>query len=124
MNAKELNKKLAEWAEIRYVKHTVQVCGQMIERYEWHYPDGSFHHCAPDFPLSLDACFKWLVPKYIRALEDSGLHTAAAWSRMFSNWLNNMVAITGENPALALCLAIEKQALLKAIQANPNQPVK
>ena len=105
MDEQVLNKKLAEWAEIRYVKHTVQVCGQMVERYEWHYPDGSFHFNSPDFPNDLNACFKWLVPKLDKV---KIILNEAPSGDVFWNAQANDAKVTSETPALALCLAIEK----------------
>jgi len=43
MSEQELNKRLAEWAGINL--------------------SGVPNGCDPQFHLSLDACFKWLVPK-------------------------------------------------------------
>lgn len=65
MTEQEINRKLAEWAGFKYVKHVVQVCGQPSERYEYHYPNGSFHFSSPNFTQSLDACEKYLFPKVI-----------------------------------------------------------
>ena len=101
----ELNKKLAEWVGIRYVKHAVQVCGQLSERYEWHYPDSSFHPYSPDFPHSLDACFKLLVPQAIAELANMDLSTIKeATKKLFQLWVEQ----EAETHTLALCLVIEK----------------
>ena len=80
---------------------------EFVNNYRWLYPDGTYHKQALDFSYSLDACFKWLVPKlryislhydskrkYLVSVdggEDAGVEVAEA-----------------ETPALALCLAISK----------------
>jgi len=51
MTDQELNKKLAEWAG--WVK---------LKTAGWKDVMGELHF-EPNFTLSLDACFKWLVPK-------------------------------------------------------------
>ena len=117
---KELNGKLAEWAG--FVKRegvktfkkeggtlytetgdwwkTPSVCGYQGE-YEF----------LPNFTQSLDACFKWLVPK----LEEWGIASdythpqmlgyiaTATLTKPFSHQVAH-----AETPALAFCLAIEQ----------------
>lgn len=72
----------------------------------WQYPNGDHSRALPNFPESLDDCFKWLEPGlayYHIDNQDKPEHWA-------------MVSIDGihyrdsyaETPALALCLAIEK----------------
>lgn len=75
-------------------------------------------HALPNFPEDLSACFKWLVPK----LQDKGI-TVDLYGFEHRGFAVNLVSIfpiddTGscptlgdskdDNPALALCLAIEK----------------
>lgn len=96
MDEQELNKKLAEW---------VGVDSFPI------YPTG---YDYPDFTQSLDACFKWLVPRLAEwsisnKERDEGevlpyaeigyRNDSNKWS-YFEEW--------AETPSLALCLAIEK----------------
>jgi len=70
----------------------------------WVSPDG----VAGDLPpIDLNSLFKYAVPKAIRIYEDKGLHTAEAWSRLFSEWLHIM-AIVNSDPALALFWAIRE----------------
>jgi len=100
MAMNELNKKLAEWAGLTHIQ-------------TWQFSD-SFHieFRASDgmiyFPLafteSLDACFKWLVPKLAHYFIGDSVHghTAAVWNQGYS------YGAKGDTPALALCLAIEK----------------
>ena len=51
MNEQELNKKLAKWAGMK----KVDSCQWKIEGHTQYY--------TPYFTISLDACFKWLVPE-------------------------------------------------------------
>lgn len=105
MNEQELNKKLAEWVGFHKRQPEISV--------DWWRPDGQYEgSCLPDFPHSLDACFKWLVPKLneqalrIRLINQpvggntffcaiGGKHLAHGWAE-------------AETLAIALCLAIEK----------------
>jgi hypothetical protein len=68
----------------------------------------------PNFPESLDACFKWLVPKlyrdnyYYDLLQwDNGRHKAII-SKATVEWAVTASDTIAETPALALCRAIEK----------------
>ena len=97
----ELNKKLAEWAGFRY-------------------RNGLWIHSERDgvtmdllnFTDSLDACFKWLVPKLLswgmdNEHEDNpnmGIVFYCTTDKTFKVWEQAYVA----TPALALCKAIEK----------------
>ena len=100
---KELKKKLAEWADWEELTDTPfgTIGFDPLEK------QGAvlYKRSIPDFPESLDACFKWLVPKLytlqITTLENRGTTAEAQ--------LNNKWGVGGnEAPALALCLAIEK----------------
>lgn len=85
----ELNKKLAEWAGLE---------------------DALGLDRVPNFTHSLDACFKWLVP---RASED-GYEVAIStegkdcYGELFGQGQGDHLQADVETPALALCLAIEK----------------
>lgn len=93
---KELNKKLAEWAGFK----------EKGTGYVW--PDRRFDK-VPDFTESLDACFRWLVPK---------LHQVTIIQEFNSEAYADVVIQPeyeylhykewAETPALALCLAIEQ----------------
>ncbi len=52
--------------------------------------------------FGLNNLFKYAVPFYIRYYEDKGMHTAEAWSRLFSEWLQWMTTKIGNDPTLAL----------------------
>jgi len=115
MDEQELNKKLAEWAGFKWrqFEHPIKVWGE-----EW---EGAWFHLdipelpipkesLPNFTNSLDACFKWLVPKFYRY-----------WMTRTNNCKEHRFEFSwgdadgfvfyyaeAETPALALCLAIEK----------------
>ena len=109
MNKEALNKKLAEWAGLEW---------KMTTGGERCLFDGD-DICSPTannnlvpFTESLDACFKWLVPRLW--ICNITLEEAIFWDVHVSipdyhgkNKHGNGQALD-ENPALALCLAIEK----------------
>ena len=125
MNEQEL-KQLAEWAG--FTKPIPSVPLDQLDELEkeiyndfWIYPDGTntldhvteklVSHGLPYFPKSLDACFKWLVPKleewsiasdYTHSQMEGYIATATV-TKPFSHNVAH-----AETPALALCLAIEK----------------
>jgi len=110
MAMNELNKKLAEWAGLTHIQ-------------TWQFSD-SFHieFRASDgmiyFPLafteSLDACFKWLVPKlkedesFWSSYDFTEVVAPPAWEVTLCKWGGTEFVGEAETPALALCLAIEK----------------
>jgi len=100
MSEQELNEKLAKWAgfeKVEYLNTSGEVCGR-----HWTLPDKSNGYpTLPNLPKSLDACFKWLVPKVLT--EIGRCETVVL--------VNNAVCDAVENNgeiALALCLAIER----------------
>ena len=86
MKEQELNKKLAEWAGLHPRERSD---GHTIERID-----------QPNFTQSLDACFKWLVPEAHNKLGDIKFYN------LMAHWIRD--TIYGKEPALILCLAIEK----------------
>jgi len=106
MNEQELNNKLAEWAGFKL---------RWFNDYSWIWTDPSGNdleprELLPNFLQSLDACFKWLVPKVRQDAEDArGLPVDGEQTirDLLYNWSLD-VAIRKVTPALALCLAIEK----------------
>jgi len=104
----ELNKKLAEWAGFKKSSLYVE---------QWIYPDigesgklDELFDDVPNFTDSLDACFKWLVPKLKRVglwTTPKGFFRWEVISLDKDNYYNSYYAERG-NPALALCRAIEK----------------
>ena len=111
----ELNKKLAEWAGIRYEPD--QDVFKVI------FPDGSWYNIGhnwvldevePNFTESLDACFKWLVPElyereyYYELLQWNSRQHKAIINKRTVEWAVTASDAVAKTPALALCLAIEK----------------
>lgn len=98
MTEQELNKKLAEWAGVEEQK--VYVPDPMD------YPDHKLilaRSSYPDFTHSLDACFKWLVPKAREELTQDRLYL------VLYNWISSIGYFDGDSEsALALCKTIEK----------------
>ena len=108
--------KLAEWAG--FSKTIPKVPFNELSELErdlwesiWIYPDevevNLLHSSLPNFTESLDACFKWLVPK----LDWVTLHLTPEkdglwWSSV--GVVNRHFNYRCKEPALALCLAIEK----------------
>jgi len=125
MDEQELNKKLAEWAGWTHIPYRIHPAEQYkINDDCWLEPGyDTFtleHWCfnPPEFSRSLDACFKWLVPKLNKLCDimlswskgnkqrafhvSKNKYTATVWL------VDKTVEGSGEHPALALCLAIEK----------------
>jgi len=111
MYKQELNRKLAEWAGFT----SIEVYNDGFVGYT---PVAQYDSHIPLFTQSLDACFKWLVPKARE--EYPNLSVTLFYDNMFaqketcrlkkwdgSGW--QLLCIEeAECPALALCLAIEK----------------
>ena len=115
----ELNEKLAEFAGFQrgkgrktfkkeggtlYIDTSVWWLTPIVSGYR-----GEYEH-LPNFTRSLDACFKWLVPK----LTDYGVliyshvqHKKWEVSLLHEQTGQAHTAVAG-TPALAFCLAIEK----------------
>lgn len=104
----ELNEKLARFAGFEYSE----------SRDVWHWPEEHDYNQAfhpgrlslPDFTNSLDALFKWVVPKLPEAME-------IILSRVGSNWLATLwgmcgditdIVVKSDSPAEALAEAIEQ----------------
>lgn len=114
---KELNKKLLEFAGFKFG----HIKGEG-NYYSYLSSDEKFYGCI-DFTESLDACFKWLVPKVLEKLIPVSI-LAYPVSGKYPN-IGFHCELNGEakqypteagNPALALCKAIEqlidKQSIL------------
>ena len=143
IDEKALNEKLAKWAGFHehewehYEKKDAiipplgnwedkwysrcKTCGFDIvqsdrDNNSYTYPDRSMWRILPFFIQSLDACFKYLVPKLIKEnVWDIELKNSPYYPNQFQvvieRSLNPHLAryqAQSENPALALCLAIEQ----------------
>jgi hypothetical protein len=98
----ELNRKLAEWA-LKKVPCELCMGGDFKAL------DGTMFYGIydlPEFTESLDACFRWLVPK-LSVRIDQMFGSWVGWAKIkgTSNWQSG---VNKGSPALALCLAIEK----------------
>ena len=113
----ELNRKLAEWAGFENISHlAIKPHPNFVM---WRCPDGgTIFDNAPNFTQSLDACFKWLVPKLTNIKQMGSRKTVeiirffefkkdSTWCHLETDWQAEFETI-GETPALALCNAIEK----------------
>jgi len=112
---KELNEKLAKWAGWRqlplgkrgfHYEGTVRLPNWIAPEYtnEQYYMSRSY---PPNFTNSLDACFKWLVPKldyYCLTPEDNskGYYAEVLIGEDYAEYFQ------AKTQALALCRAIEK----------------
>jgi len=108
----ELNRKIAEWVGFAEVEHHPCYCPTQCKY--WHGIDGEFlgkYGDLPDFPHDMQACFEHIVPKlrklgcswYIGQPEGDIVHSHIHWiakDKKFSGY--------DEEPATALCLAVEK----------------
>ena len=110
----ELNKKLAEWAGFYTItEHYDCGYGDTIAT-SWVHKDCYDSNKPPDFINSLDACFKWLVPKlagdYQLTFEWAlgGIECSWTIEECCESIKRNCYHCNAETPALALCLAIAK----------------
>jgi len=117
----DLNRKLAEWVGFIYDESLRTSIYKPSTK--WITPDGHIMDGIPDFAHSLDACFKWLVPKLregrgrIRIGFDyfdtgGGEVVIEEYVKLITGWywtyLSHYQPARGFDPALALCKAIEK----------------
>jgi len=100
----ELNEKLAKW--VGFTKITAEG--------GWNWPDGKRMIHPPDFCNSLDACFKWLVPKLIEkdcditiALGANGDIDIYIWTPLGERFEENN-QFPDDTLTSLLCKAIEK----------------
>jgi len=119
---KELNEKLAKWAGFQPRDHSENDDHRVVHEWRtWPLPSGGpipeIRDYVPDFTNDLNACFKWLVPHIGMVWIETGSwgkdgedeagtdSTISIWSNKEDNWSYHS---SDENPALALCRAIEK----------------
>ena len=108
MNEQELNKKLAEWAGFKIEDSVINGVHDWIA---YDKNKQGYRIITANFTQSLDACFKWLVPKLYRV--SIGVNNAPDGNVFWNAFVGyeepeQLVGVTNANPALALCLAIEK----------------
>lgn len=121
MNNEKLSKKLAEWVGFTWYDEPCSYKG-CSGHCGWRYPDGNTvqplgMRGLPNFLSSLDACFKWLVPRLdlyeiIFSAKESvnGYVCQLVWHSKDPDRLgmHDHVTECGDTPALALCKAIEQ----------------
>lgn len=104
MEYEELNRKLAEWVGLQW---------KLATNGEKHWFDGE-NICSPTidgqipFTSSLNACFKWLVPKLLGGVMIEFGRWGEGWSVEINTETDDRYTAYGETPALALCKAIEQ----------------
>ena len=116
----ELNERMLEFAGFK-LKPTTRSWGTMDwPDYSWHEPDGKVHRdecMLPDFPHSLDACFKWLL----KPICDRFIASTSSYSdyqmvliAFFTRWVADFVTnaayhdkVEPELEALAFCRAVD-----------------
>ena len=115
MADQELNEKLAEWAG--FEKKLAFESGK--HKFYWYVSPGG-EEADVQFTTSLDACFKWLVPKEIDyekddyQIEITWVTFCKNWCEVTYNWAygefgdHDRIHVESETPALALCKAIEQ----------------
>ena len=115
----ELNKKLAKWANWVYDEGAEYIGGggnNTSLMYGLWYPPGDHKTgftSPPHFTESLDACFKWLVPKLEHWSLWWGISRASGLAHGSNNaevWIRHAYgyAYDDNTTALAFCLALEK----------------
>ncbi len=109
----ELDKKLAEWAGFKAGEVFTQ--GMLTGHQHFDAPDGTafLDIDMPNFTQSLDACFKWLVPKLNLLWGSTGrleFHPGKGITTCYIFLSNGVFEGASEESSLALCLALEKLA--------------
>jgi len=128
MDEQELNKKLAEWAGFKLKDNPYYSTERLSNgeggfhleqvRYQSYWDkDGYAHLKLPSFIQSLDCCIKWLIPKlnelgwgmnFFQAINNEYWKCVLwEWGNPFTTALDH-IREDSKDPALALCLAIEK----------------
>ena len=104
---KELCKKIAEWLELKRVHINEEgyllYCHGGLGQDRWRE--------VPDFTTSLDACFKYIVPKlwdYILTTNDGVPHADVVSMETNRNGSHRVYVAEAKMPALAFCKAVEK----------------
>ncbi len=100
----ELNKKLLEFAGWEFIEE-----GQYYRVYSFTSGWSSTRHC-PNFPESLDACFKYLVPELLldRRVTITTWNGNKLWYAQLSRPHKFFCVAEAKTLALAICKAIEK----------------
>ena len=105
--SKQLDEKLARWAGFEYIPNAES---QQLDF--WICPTGGrgLASYPPPFTVSLDACFRWLIP-LIDAWEMAPIFSEDEIEVWVEKWTRQTVhhgKATDKEAALALCKAIEQ----------------
>ena len=106
------NKLIAEWAGFRLVKIPVYSVDGTVGGYhhDWFYPNGNRNNLELPDLTSLDALFKWVVPKAIDTIaSEYECDSDLAYAMLFKWWLQKAENSMVNAEALA-------QAVLKLIK--------
>lgn len=107
----ELNKKLAEWAglDLKWGRLEGKDYGKMVLVFN---DANGYRQETQAFTQSLDACFKWLVPKVVGGDSytiDMRTEKYQTWAHLIAHYyMDKSYDVQDKDPALALCKAIEK----------------
>lgn len=105
---KELNTRLVKWAGFIPIDPP-EWSRSNILYLRWIYPDGSKHPVIISFISSLNAVFKWLVPKWIKSYRQSrGCDIPTAEVRLFQLWLKARDKHNQATFSESLCIAIDE----------------
>ncbi len=117
MTEKELNKKLAKWVGFQFIRVDLVPFHKKPEDYRTNYWYSSNHWVYPDetktkgncpnFTQSLEACFKWLVPK-LQEVQGIPYSVDFNFGEGRVVCILHDVSARADTPALALCLVISK----------------
>lgn len=98
-----LNKKLAEWRFPEYIRIEFAKDGSI----NGVMPEGNYHWISKPFTQSLDAIFKWLVPKVAFGNEIRIIIPPNTTQRFLVE-IGHQDRVEERTLSLALCLTIEK----------------
>ena len=109
----ELNEKLLRC--VGFELKTVQCVGLVYYETEqqcWYYNGREYGLTPPGFTKSLDACFKWLMPRLVETIDvfplnDSKAHRQLATAELLAKCVSDSILFEKET-AMEICLAIEK----------------
>jgi hypothetical protein len=100
-----LREKLAIWAGIEHKEIRLNAREPYITKMVWVVgTDGISTDTPPDFPNSLDACFKYLLPEFLKR------YGKAKTTTLLDYWVSRLnIWEYKEDPALSFCLVFEAQ---------------
>ena len=105
----ELKAKIAERCGFRQERLVIPLVGIDRPDGSWVSPENDYNELElPDFTASFDACFEYIVPKWIDIIMvEQECSSDFAYAIMFKKWLQEL-ELNIPHVALALCRAVEK----------------